>query len=135
MDREPPEGNIFCKTAGYAEAFEEAVSAKVKQSREADPGGEDTAHDVRAAEKSFLHLLMDKQLEERKFRIEDAIANGDTDRIWQLVVAAIETAFVQYLDLSESQAQHMIGRAHVQVHEHVHVRQHVQARMCMCTCA
>ena len=71
------------------------------------------AMDIRNAKMKELHELQDKQMQDRKFRIEDATAKGDTTMYWQSITAAQESAYVIFLNLKGKAAAAMRGRARV----------------------
>ena len=60
-----------------------------------------------------FHKCLDAAIEQRISRIKEAQAQGDTDRQWMLITAAVEQAAIEYLDLQGKDATRMRGRSRV----------------------
>ncbi len=58
---------------------------------------------------------MDRRMEEKRHRMNEAKAKGCTTRHWQLQMAAIEDAFIEYFNMKDNEAEGMKGRAQVQM--------------------
>ena len=54
---------------------------------------------------------MDTEINKIWWRIEEARVSKDTNTHWQLQVAAIEAAFIEYFGLEGTEARDMMGRA------------------------
>ena len=68
-----------------AEAFDGQVERTIGEGKEGAKENE-----VRKVEKQALHKAIDDQLELREGRMTEAILQGDTDKLWDLITAAIE---------------------------------------------
>lgn len=58
---------------------------------------------------------MDEAIAERIQRLKDAAVSRDTERLWMLTTAAIESGFVKHLSLTGPQADKMRGRSKVSI--------------------
>ena len=67
-----------------ADAFEEKI---VRLLAEGTDGA--TENEIRKAEKKALHEAIDQQLDQREGRMAEAIFQGDTGKLWDLITAAI----------------------------------------------
>ena len=64
-----------------------------------------------------LHADMNEENEKRKYRMMDAAHNRDTDRLWDLITASMEAAFIKTLELTGAAAKRMKGRNKVTFQE------------------
>ena len=51
-------------------------------------------NEIRKAEQKALHVAIDQQLDQREGRMIDAVFQGDTGKLWDLITAAIEHGFI-----------------------------------------
>ena len=58
---------------------------------------------------------MDEAVAERVQRLNDAVTNRDTERLWMLTTAAIEAGFITHFKRSGPQAGKMRGRSKVRI--------------------
>lgn len=63
--------------------------------------------------KKELHTLMDEQIQNRQHRFKQAILSKDTNRIWQLIAAAVEQANIAFNHLRGKDATKMQGRSKI----------------------
>ena len=68
---------------------------------------------LRKQQKKLLHDAMDAQLATRVQRLKKAVAEKDTQQLWMLTTAAMETGFVDYFSLEGKNADQMKGRSKV----------------------
>ena len=57
-----------------------------------------------------LHANMDNEASKRQYRMIDAAHRRDTKRLWGLIVACTEAAFISTLELKDAAAKRMKGR-------------------------
>ena len=50
---------------------------------------------------------------ERRWRLEHALQHTDTNKFWDLLTAAVETANIEFHDLTNTDATNMKGRSKV----------------------
>ena len=74
-----------------------------------------TYESVRTAEKAKLEDIMDKAMQARRGRFKSARAAKDTNRMWQLISAAVESAWAAYGDLKGPEVQAIRGRGKVTI--------------------
>ena len=72
-------------------------------------------NEIRKAEKQALHVAIDHQLEQRDGRMTEAILQGDTGKLWELITAAVGNGFIHHLDLNREDASKMRGRNVVRI--------------------
>lgn len=70
---------------------------------------------VSGNEKDALHKAIDQQLEQREGRLTEAILQGDTGKLWDLITAAIENGFINHLSLNRKEAGKLRGRNVVKI--------------------
>ena len=56
-----------------------------------------------------FHAEIDKQIEKKKHRLEDARLKHDTERQWMLITAIVEGAAIQFFELEGKDAVKMRG--------------------------
>ena len=80
---------------------------------------EEELHENKARKLSVatLHADMNEENEKRKYRMLDAVQNRDTDRLWDLITASMEAAFIKTLGLTGAAAKRMKGRNKVTFQE------------------
>ena len=98
------------KPMSAADAFEEKVARICEEKKE---GGNENK--IRHDEKQALHDAIDHQLEKREGRMTEAIFQGDTGKLWDLITAAFENGIIHYLDLNREDASRMRGRNAVNI--------------------
>ena len=57
--------------------------------------------------------MMDKHTDDRKYRIAHAESKKDTSMQWDLIVAAVENAAIEFFKLEGKQATKMRGRSRI----------------------
>ena len=60
-----------------------------------------------------LHAEMDKQLQARRTRLEQAVHEEDTEQLWKLITATVEEGFIMFFQLEGKEAHAMRGRSKV----------------------
>ena len=98
------------KPTSAAEAFEERIEQMAKEGK-----NDLKENQVRKAEKKALHEAIDEQLEQREGRMMEAILQGNTEKLWGLIAAAIENGFIAHLGLNREEASKMRGRNVVRI--------------------
>ena len=93
-----------------ADAFKEKI---VRLLAEGKDGA--TENEIRKTEKEALHEAIDLQLGRREGRMAEAIFQGDTGKLWDLIAAAIENWFIYHFDLNREDAGKMRGRHAVNI--------------------
>ena len=58
-----------------------------------------------------LHKMMDEAFENRKHRIRDAVKMKSTSMQWDLIVAGVEEAVIQFLKLEAKEATKLERRS------------------------
>ena len=94
---------------GAAEAFEEGIEAKMKNKKDLNE------NEGRRNEKKALHQAIDEQITLREWRMALAVYQGNADKLWDLIAAAIENGFIKYLGLTGQDASKMRGRNVVRI--------------------
>ena len=59
--------------------------------------------------------MMEEEAGQRKYNFAEALGQRGTDRMWRIISAAAEAAFVRYFDLTGEAAKMMRGRGVVTV--------------------
>ena len=95
------------------ESAAEAIQAKIKE-RVADKTGKETS-EVKRQQMEELHKYMDEEVGLRTCKVQEAKQSKDANRLWDLVTAAVEEAFVRYLELEGLKAMRMKGTSKVQI--------------------
>ena len=103
------EQRILRKPQSASDAFEATIAEKLEEDKK------NNENDVRKAEKAKLHEAMDKQVGRRKHRLEYAVHEGDTAKLWDLIAAAMEGGFIDHFGLEGKEASKMKGRNAVSV--------------------
>ena len=98
------------KPKSACDAFEEKVARMVEEGKDGAKENE-----TRKAETQALRLAIDQQLEQRECRMSNAIFQGDTGKLWDLITAAIENGFIHHLGLDREDASKMRGRSVVRI--------------------
>ena len=65
--------------------------------------------DIRKQAKEEVKNEIRRGLEERRHRINQAKKDRDTTRLWQLIVAGIETGFIEFFRMGAADEKHMKG--------------------------
>ena len=93
-----------------ADAFEEKLERMIEEGKEGAKENE-----IRKAEKQALHKAIDDHLEIREGRMIEAILEGTTDKMWDLITASVEKGFISHLGLNREEAGTMRGRNVVRI--------------------
>ena len=97
------------KPRSAAEAFEEAIEEKIKDNKDLNE------NEVRRNEKNALRQAIDDQISPREWRMSLAVKQGNADKLWDLIAAAIENGFIKHFGLAGEDASKMRGRNVVRI--------------------
>ena len=97
------------KPRSAAEAFEQRIDDKIKDNKDLNE------NEVRRNEKNALHQAIDDQISLREWRMSLAVKQGNADKLWDLIAAAIENGFIKHLGLAGEEASKMRGRNVVRI--------------------
>ena len=92
-------------------AKQEEADKKAKE-KDQEPKKVDT-YDIRKEHLRKLHTLIDKHLENRKYRLMVASDKKNTTMQWDLIAAAVEEAIIEHLGFTGKEAKEMRGRSKV----------------------
>ena len=84
---------------------------------------------IRKSNLDKLHALMDKHLKEREPRIKRAVSQNNTTMQWDLIVASVEAANIEFHGLTGKEATNMRGMSKITFFEKKTER-HPQPRRC-----
>ncbi len=93
----------------------EAVQLQIEEAMESLEGKE--KHDEKEKQMDKLHTYMDNEASSRYYRLCDAVARRNGEKLWDLITACAEAAFISYLELEGPAAARMRGRGKVEIKE------------------
>ena len=114
--------NQLRRPTNYATLFQEKMDKDVKAKQEmmdaeAKANGEKAKkvdeNLIRKSNLDKLHALMDKHLKEREPRIKRAVSQKNTTMQWDLIVAAVEAANIEFHGLTGKESTTMRGRSKI----------------------
>ncbi len=97
------------KPQSAAEAFEERIEKQMAEGQDLNENA------VRKEEKARLHEDIDEHLKAREHRMAFAAHQRNTNQLWDLITAAVESGFVKYFKLEGQDAKKIRGRSNVRI--------------------